>query len=221
VRPLEMGDDSLFGDMGMELFSLPALPALPSEKLKPELTEAELYLQMAKDVTLKSLLRPDCELPADENKLVDLWSVTEVEEFFLNRVAEQFPCVYRVALKFLPRAVATCFQERVFSTGKNVMPLNATNLGHRLFKAMVRLRHNDELVQQWTGAQNLEVIAKYDATSKEDDELAETLASVAKLTHVNVFHRRATVKGRKGHRRGRQAAGSEGGRHEAGKRRRK
>ena len=47
------------------------------------------------------------------------------------------------------------------------MPLNATNLGHRLFKAMVRLRHNDELVQQWTGAQNLEVIAKYDGTSKE------------------------------------------------------
>ena len=159
----DMGDADMFA--GMDFGTLPgmtSLPTLPSEQdTKAEVSQAESFLEMLKTVPLKELLKDGCQLPADENQVIDLWAVTEVEPFFVGKVKDMFPFVYRVALKFLPRAIACCFQERVFSTAKNVMQLNATRLGHRLFAAMVRLRHNSALIESWTSQEEV-VRAPYD-----------------------------------------------------------
>ena len=79
---------------------------------------------------------------------------------------------------------------RVFSTAKNVMQLNATRLGHQLFAAMVRLRHNSALIETWTTSLEEAHVVVVSLESEEDAQLASTLASVAKVTKVNVFEKR-------------------------------
>jgi|EP01046_Picozoa_sp_COSAG06_P028335 hypothetical protein len=127
-------------------------------------------------------------MPPRDSKLVDLWGLTDVRDFFVDEVKDRFPEVYRVVLKFLPRSVACCFQERVFSTGKNVMPLNATRIGHRLFEAMVSLRHNRKKVQEYTSSQQMEITAHVDEEDVDHADLLEAVSNVVgKITKVSAF----------------------------------
>ena len=70
------------------------------------------------------------------------------------------------------------------------MQLNATRLGHQLFAAMVRLRHNSALIETWTTSLEEAHVVVVSVESEEDAQLASTLASVAKVTKVNVFEKR-------------------------------
>ena len=74
------------------------------------MSEADSYLDMASSVPLTSLLKTGSKAASLSAGYIDLWKATEVEPFFLSKVKTTFPAVYRVALKYLPRAVSTCFQ---------------------------------------------------------------------------------------------------------------
>ena len=118
---------------------------------------------------------------------MDLFKVTDVRPFFLERVKEAFPCVYRLSLKVVVRRSATCFQERVFSTGKRVMSLDATKLGPNLFRAMVSLRHNRKLFQSWMGEPPDEVVVRVEKRDRAGLEMAELLKRVKQVDRIEVF----------------------------------
>jgi hypothetical protein len=56
--------------------------------------------------------------------------------------------VYRVALLYLYAMAASSFQERVFSTGGNVMTVNRAGLGDDIFESTVLMRHNPALFRE-------------------------------------------------------------------------
>ena len=101
-------------------------------------------------------------------------------------VAYKFPCVYRCSLKFIKKMTASSFQERVFSTSKNILSVSRSGLGPALFEALVTLRHNARTIRRWT--KGAELIAEHVrmaedlctevADARERDDIAAAIAQI-------------------------------------------